>query len=403
MPKASQTLPVKPLKPRKVLSIGGPVAYHDVALFYGFDPIIKPQITKKDAVLAKKIYEIAGLHKSKTQQFAVPLEDKIALIRHLQETEDYDRESFPIHVHTINQEPQTGRSYVDLDIVGTESSVAEAMLIRATNAILSEDGYNDLQLYINSVGDKDSSQKFTRELYNFFKKKSSDLSPSCRQVLKRNVYDALKCDHEKCVLVREEAPRSISFLTEKSRQHFKEVLEFVETFDFPYKIHHPLLGHKAFCSQTIFEVRPMNSESEEKPLAVGLRYDYLGRKMGYRKEIPSIGVRIFLKKAPSTQKVVKTKDPQIGFFHLGYESRLKSLSVLELLRRGNISSFHTLSEEKLSSQMHASQNQNIKYAIIMGQKEALEHAVIVRDMSTREQETVQIPELVGYLRDRIMS
>ena len=41
----------------------------------------------------------------------------------------------------------------------------------------------------------------------------------------------------------------------------------------------------------------------------------------------------------------------------------------------------------------------VRYAIIFGQKEAIENSVIVRDMSNRSQETVKLDKLLEYLKE----
>jgi histidyl-tRNA synthetase len=41
----------------------------------------------------------------------------------------------------------------------------------------------------------------------------------------------------------------------------------------------------------------------------------------------------------------------------------------------------------------------MEYAIIFGQKEALENSVIFRDMSNRSQETIKIPKLLEYIKN----
>ncbi len=53
--------------------------------------------------------------------------------------------------------------------------------------------------------------------------------------------------------------------------------------------------------------------------------------------------------------------------------------------------------DKLQGQMAVAENLRIPYTIIMGQKEAMEDSVIVRDMPTRNQNTVKIDELAKYI------
>ena len=82
---------------------------------------------------------------------------------------------------------------------------------------------------------------------------------------------------------------------------------------------------------------------------------------------------------------------------IGFEAKLKSLEVVEILRSAKIPTYQSLSKDKLSSQLQIAENLKIPFTIIMGQKEAVENSVIVRSMNTRSQETVPLPLLAKYL------
>src|SRR6185369_5532413 len=97
-------------------------------------------------------------------------------------------------------------------------------------------------------------------------------------------------------------------LSDLSRCHFKEVLEYMEVFGIPYKIKTNLLSNKLYASHTVFEIRNLADEKSGKTkkegekdvtgtlVAYGYRYNYLAKKIGCKKEVPSIGVTLVVKK-----------------------------------------------------------------------------------------------------------
>jgi len=87
------------------------------------------------------------------------------------------------------------------------------------------------------------------------------------------------------------------------------------------------------------------------------------------------------------------------FIQLGTDAKLKSLNVIEILRKAHIPIAQSLSKDSLGSQLAIAERLAIPYAIIFGVKEALENAVIVRDMSSRSQETVKLDKLLEYLKN----
>ena len=58
----------------------------------------------------------------------------------------------------------------------------------------------------------------------------------------------------------------------------------------------------------------------------------------------------------------------------------------------------TLAKDNLSAQLATAERLEVPYTVIFGQKEALEGTVIVRDMTTRSQDTVKISELADYIK-----
>jgi histidyl-tRNA synthetase len=380
----------------------------EAALFYGFTPLSLPHIRTEDSADAKSISEgeIVIDHDNHEEGAAVRLEEKIALLR-LYENEKMWTLSQPLMFYY--KKPFSGdrrktnpkESHYGLEIIGTNKSIAEAILIQAAMAILVDSGENDLHVEINSIGDKDSLARFTREIVTYYKKHIASLPAKCRELMKKDVFALLGCDHEACQKLALDCPKSINFLSEKSRQHFKEVLEFLETLEIPYVINNTLVANRDFCGETIFEIRGPNPK--DHPKAIGIRYDTLAKRLGHKKELSAIGVSLSLKKpaksaAIKASTVAKIIDPQICFMQLGFEAKLKSLKLLETLRQARIPIIHSLAKDKMMGQVGIAEKLHSPIVIIMGKKEAMEDAVIVRETETRSQDTVLIGDVPARLK-----
>jgi histidyl-tRNA synthetase len=373
----------------------------EVALYYGFMPIESLEITKDDREKAKAVVEGQVKVKNPECTLSVCPEEKIAVLRHFDQKNLHSQPQ-PVMLFYKGDPSGSTKSkekHIGLEIIGTSKSIAEAILIKATMEILKEEGYKDLYVTVNSIGDKDSIAKFIRNLTAYYRKNINELPSHCRTLMKRDIFECLDCKNEKCRIFKEDAPKSINFLSEPSRQHFKEVLEYLEMLEIPYQMNNYLVGNKSFCTQTLFEVRTSDGGDEGQPLAIGVRYNNLAKKIGWKRETPGIGVRIAYKKTVKEVKVDKSmKKPKIYFVQLGFEAKLKSLKVIEMLRQSKIPMYQSLSRDKLISQLSLAENMKIPYTILMGQKEALENSVIVREMTTRSQETVLVANLPQYLK-----
>ena len=79
-------------------------------------------------------------------------------------------------------------------------------------------------------------------------------------------------------------------------------------------------------------------------------------------------------------------------------SRLKETEVVHMLRQARIPVAHSLSKDGLSIQLAIAEKTRVPYTIILGQKEAIDGTVIIRNMNNRSQDTVKIKDLSDYLK-----
>ncbi len=386
----------------------------EIAYYYGFMPIKTPLISREDGARTRKAIDGEPHNKnygnSDGEELQITPEEKAALLRECEEKKLLNAsQATMVYYEGIVRRAdhkKPARSHhkrIHLDIIGTSKSVAEAELIKASIEILRDKGYEDLYVDINSTGDKDSLANFTREVQQYYRKHISELEYHCKSDFKRDPFAPLECGAEKCKELAEQAPKSVAFLSESSRLHFREVLEYLESMHIPYRIDNSVLGNRRVCCHTIFLIKTLNAgESKDTPeetLALGYRYNTLAKKLDMKRDIPSVGVTIVFKESRGARKKChKQKKPQVYFIQIGFGAKLKSLQVIETLRHARIPLHQSLAKDKLSAQIATAENMGIPYIVLMGQKEALEGSVIVRDMSTRMQETVKIEDLPAYLK-----
>jgi histidyl-tRNA synthetase len=385
----------------------------EIAIYYGFTPHETPEIKKSDLDHARTLLEgdfIEDDEDGNPTLLPLHAEEKVAILRTYTEKNMialpqpvmlYFRGNFR---GSVSKKGSMYPRYCDLDILGSGKSVAEAILIKTAATILAEEGFKEIAVEINSIGDKESLARYARDLTNYYKKNLGTVCTNCRQAIKKDVFDLLSCKNQKCHSVKESAPKSMNFLTESSRQHFREILEYLERLEIPYRINDHLIGNRKYCSETIFELintSETRKETEPRTLAVGVRYDGLAKKIGLKKEVPGASISLLIKhgsKAQEKKGPQKVKKPAVYFIQLGFEAKLQSLRVIETLRQSKIPVYQALSKDKLIGQLSVAEKMRIPYTILMGKKEAMEDSVIVRDMNTRSQETVRIGDLSNYLR-----
>ena len=393
----------------------------EVAIYYGFKPIETPILEYEEIftggigegtdIIDKEMYTLktkGGDHLALRPEHTAPL--MRAYIEHGMQNMPQPVMFYQYGPSFRHDKPQRGRYrqfwQFDLDCLGNEKSIMDALVIKAGISILEEAGAEKLSVDINSIGDKECRGAYMKELINYYKKNMSNLPAIDRERLKTNPLRILDSKEEKTIVINEGAPDSISFLCPSCKKHFKEVLEYLEEMNIPYNINKNLVRGLSYYTRTVFEIIEQKGAEDGTPLTIagGGRYDYLARQMGSKKDVPSVGFSIGVDRIVESKWYKKLsprilKKPKIYFIQLGSEAKLKSLNIIEILRKAHIPISQSLSKDSLGSQLAIAEKLSIPYSIIFGVKEALDNSVIVRDMSNRSQDTVKLNKLLEYLKE----
>ncbi len=361
-----------------------------IAMFYGFYPISPPMVRKSDLDITKNL--------DKEWRPSI----KAALLREFYEGKTaLSRLPQPLMLWMDNRATQssapTHKIECSLSIVNSNKSVGEALCIQAARAILENGGYKNITVRINSVGNRESVAEFERKVASFVRKKFNEFPAELRQNLKKDPFFLAKTRDDKWKVLKENSPQSIDCLSEESRIHFKEVLEFLEMLEIPFILDSTLLGDLSYGAETVFEII-----SEDEVLGRGHCYNRLSKIIEQKKEMPAVEVFLSLKTS-RLQKVSPVKDIKHKFYlvQFGPEAKMKSLTVLENLRKAGVPVFHSLAKDKLTGQIISAEQMNIPYIILLGQKEAIDNCVTIRNTSTRSQTSVPIASLGEYIKTHL--
>lgn len=394
----------------------------EIAHYYGFTPIETPILEKEDLfargsgedsdVVQKEMYT---LRTRGGDRLAIRPEFTPALMRAYLEN-GFQAQPQPVQLYTYgplfrHDKPQRGRYrefyQFDLEILGTTKSIADALIIKLFLLMLEEAGLKNLKVEINSIGDKECRGNYRRELTNYYKKQARQICPDCRERLKTNPLRLLDCKNPACQEVKQGAPSALNFLCAGCKAHFKEVVEYLDEMGVAYEINTNLVRGLDYYSRTVFEItEPGTGEEGGTPLALagGGRYDYLARTLGHKKDVPAVGGAIGIDRVMLSPNYVRQnpkliKKAKFFFIQLSFDAKLRSLEVIEILRHARVPLAQSLSKDSLGVQLGIAEKMQVPYTIILGQKEAIDHTVIVRDMNNRSQDVVPVTKLAEYIKN----
>jgi histidyl-tRNA synthetase len=312
-----------------------------------------------------------------------------------------------------HENPQSGRfrqfHQLGAETLGDESSATDAQLIFVAYKFLESMGLKNLTVKVNSIGDSSCRPQYIKAFKDYLRIRGKKLCPKCKLRLKTNILRVLDCSEKECKEVVKDAPNTIDYLDEECKAHFRSVLEFLDLLKVPYLLEPRLVRGLDYYTRTVFEIWP-----EEKPendniqfaLLGGGRYDKLIASLGGPKT-PAAGWSMGVERVIATLKALNISvppskiQPKIFIAQLGEFAKKKSLALFEEFRRAGIVAKTSLGRDSIKSQLRIANRLGIKFTLMIGQKEALDDSVILREMDSGVQETVPSGKILEMVKNRL--
>lgn len=309
-----------------------------------------------------------------------------------------------------HDEPQAGRyrqfHQLGLETIGDGSEAVDAELIFIAYKLLDSLGLDGYDVHINSIGDQNCRPAYIKALKDHFRSKAKKLCTNCKNRLKDNVLRILDCKEEGCKESMKEAPQMVDFLDEACRLHFKHVLEFLDEAKVPYILNPYLVRGLDYYTRTVFELIPNETSSSQATLIAGGRYDRLIEQLGGSKT-PAAGWAMGMERLIMSMKEKNvhvpesTSKPKVFLVQLGEAPKRKALPLFESFRKAGIEAKSSLGRDSIKSQLRIAHRLGVRFALIFGQKEALDGTIILREMDTGVQETILLERIVEEVKKRL--
>lgn len=327
----------------------------------------------------------------------------------------------PVKLYSIGplfryEHPQAGRfrqfNQFNVEVFGEGNPVIDVQTIQLFYNALKELHLKNISIEINSIGDSKCRPYYKKLLANYFRSREAALCSDCRRRLRENPLRVLDCKEEKCQRLVNQAPQLIDHLCEECHRHFKGVLELFDEIELPYKLNPYLVRGLDYYTKTVFEIfidDPKKEENEDpKPriaLAGGGRYDNLLKLYGGG-EVRAFGGGLGIERVLSILKAkgVELQEqavPKVFLAQIGDMARRKSLKLFEDFRKAKIHIAESFGKDSLKSQLRAADKDGVRYTLLIGQQEALNGTVIIRDMKNGSQEVVKLDKAVREIQKKL--
>ena len=304
------------------------------------------------------------------------------------------------------ERPQKGRfrqfHQINAESFGVASPKMDGEIISLALCFFRKVGLTDLELQINSLGCPRCRTEFMAELKNYLKDKIADLCNDCQRRAEVNPLRTLDCKKKECREIVFNAPSILDYLCEDCSDHFQELKQFLTSLEIAYHVNPKIVRGLDYYTRTTFEIISSRLGSQDA-VAGGGRYDNLVSKLG-GPDTPAVGFAIGWERLVSllTQEDKKFIRPlQLFIAALGKDASKEAYKLLNNLRLSGIKSEMSYHGKSLKSQMRRADKMNSRFVLILGDEEFKFKKAILRDMSDKSQENIDLKEVVSEVKKRL--
>ncbi len=289
------------------------------------------------------------------------------------------------------------------EVLGGFNHLTEAQVIGAAWKFLQLLGLKDATLEINHIGNEQCQVVYQQTLRDFLAGKKYQLCDNCNENLQGRVLSVFRCDNLDCQALLSEAPPVLDFLDEESRKHFTNILEALDELGVPYQLN-PLYAGGEGSSRTNLTIK-YKVKGETWVLGEGAYHESLMQNLcgknyccfGFSGSLSKIRQLLELNKV----SVTKEQKNDVFLVPLGELAAKKSLRLFKDLTSEKISVYDHFGNAGVKNQLKQAETFHAPIALIMGQKEAVDEMVILRDVKSGMQEIISYDKIVQEVKKRL--
>lgn len=273
------------------------------------------------------------------------------------------------------------------EAIGNNSPEQDVELIDMIYTLYQRLGLNNLEVFLNSLGDTTSRIDFRNALQEYLRSSFAQLSADSQARFETNPLRILDSKDPNDRKILANAPSILDFLKPECSDHFNEVKKLLGQLKIPFKVNSQLVRGLDYYNRTVFEVI-CGDLGAQNSIGGGGRYDGLVKLLG-GPDLPAIGFGTGLERIIQTilkQNVTMApmEHPTLFLIALGEESKNACFSIAHNLRRSGVAVYLDFSSRKLNKVMQFANQIQAKYVAVVGENEISTGEVNLKEMKTGE-------------------
>lgn len=340
-------------------------------------------------------------------------EGTAGVVRSFVENKMYAEPNQPVKLYYFSscfryERPQAGRlrehTQFGVEVLGSDNPMVDAEIISIAVNLFKIIGLKGIVVKLNSLGDTESRQEYKKALINHFKPRVKELCEDCQIRLEKNPLRVLDCKVDCTHELMKVAPKTIDYLNEESKNRFEKLQSYLDALEIEYKIDTNLVRGLDYYSHTVFEIQAdIEGFGSQNTLCGGGRYNNLVETLD-GPETPGMGFGMGLERlilALDAEEIELGTNNRLDLFIANLSSEPEEVfAIVQQLRLNGYLVETDYLEKNLKGQFKSIDRLNPRYFIIIGDDELKSGTVKIKDNDTKEEQSIDINDIVDYLNVR---
>jgi histidyl-tRNA synthetase len=302
------------------------------------------------------------------------------------------------------ERPQKGRyrqaHQVGLELVGSNSPVADAEVIEITVRFYQLLGIKNVSVLLNSLGRNECREKYRATILDYTKEYLATQPEEVQIKARKNPLRLLDSKDPEVQEVLKGVPPVTAYLEDESKARFDRLQELLTIANIPYKVSPEVVRGLDYYTETVFEVQS-DSIGAQSALCGGGRYDDLIAEFGGA-PTPSVGVAMGIERTLMVQEAegiaVEEPRPDVFVVSAGEGAMAEVRKLVADLRTQGFAIALDIEGRSMKSQLKQADKSGARYAVILGDDELANDSATLRDLQSSDQRSVPRAQLVSELR-----
>ena len=308
------------------------------------------------------------------------------------------------------ERPQSGRdrelTQFGMEVLGSDDPLSDAEVISLAVNIYKMLGLKEIKVNINSLGDTESRLAYREALIEYFKPHIQDFCEDCVERLEKNPLRILDCKVDCDNPILKQAPKTLEYLNEASRDRFEKVQEYLDIMQIPYEINPNIVRGLDYYNHTVFEIEAkVEGFGSNNVLGGGGRYNGLVQQLD-GPETPCVGFACGLGRLVKALELEEVKLPIVDgvdlfLLYVNEDEKKYAAYLAQELRLAGFIVETEYTGRGLKGQFKQADRLNARFTCVLNSEDLNNNEVKIKDNRTKEEEIISLDVLIYYLDEKL--